>query len=199
MRKQPILAVALGAILASQPITQAGAAVYAEPPVARSQARLVERIQANREWHRGPGPARISGLARRSGMARSRALAWSSGLDWPALLVRTPMGGAPVLRHDHRWCRTRYAHHCRCSRVRPSSAGSQPVLVLGRSLWKPRVLGLLRLEPPGTPPKARGVLLYFARVPSRPPKHLPDLDAVIRPYEGVAIHDGNVLCGRLVR
>ena len=56
MRTQPILAVALGAILASLPIAQAGAAVYAEPPVARGQARLVERIQANREWHRGPGP-----------------------------------------------------------------------------------------------------------------------------------------------
>lgn len=93
-----------------------------------------------------PGPARISRLARRPGMARSRALAWACGLDWPTLLVWTPLGSATVLRHHHRRCRTRHTHHCRCSWVRPGAASSQPVLVLGGSLRKPRVLGLLFLD-----------------------------------------------------
>jgi hypothetical protein len=63
MRKQPMLAVALGVVLAAQPITQVSAAVYAEPPVVVSQARLVERIQGgpHREWHRGPGPRAYPG------------------------------------------------------------------------------------------------------------------------------------------
>ena len=79
-------------------------------------------------------------------MARSRALAWACGLDWPTLLVWTPLGSATVLRHHHRRCRTRHTHHCRCSWVRPGAASSQPVLVLGGSLRKPRVLGLLFLD-----------------------------------------------------
>src|SRR5262245_32301580 len=79
-------------------------------------------------------------------MARSRTVAWAGGLDWPALLVRPPMGGATPLRHNHRRCRARYDHHRRCSRLRPGTASSRPVLVLGRPLRRTRVLGLLLLE-----------------------------------------------------
>ena len=84
MRKQPMLAVVLGVALAAQPITQVAAAAYAGPPVARSQARLVERIQGgpHREWRRGPAPHAYPGWRGAPGMARSRALAWACGLDW---------------------------------------------------------------------------------------------------------------------
>src|SRR5262245_32301579 len=58
MRQHSMLAAALGAVLAAQPMTQVSAAVYAGRPAALGQARLVERVEdrPHKEWHRGPGP-----------------------------------------------------------------------------------------------------------------------------------------------
>lgn len=82
MRKQPMLAVALGVALAAQPITQVAAAAYAGPPVARSQARLVERIQGgpHREWRRGPAPHAYPGW--RGGPGWRGAAPWRGPVGW---------------------------------------------------------------------------------------------------------------------
>ena len=82
MRKQPMLAVALGVVLAAQPITQVSAAVYAERPVARNQTRLVERIQGgpHREWCRGPGPHVYPGW--RGGPGWRGAAPWRGPVGW---------------------------------------------------------------------------------------------------------------------
>ena len=86
MRKQPMLAGALGVVLAAQPITQVSAAVYAEPPVARSRARLVERIQGgpHREWRRGPARTYIRvGAAAHDGVEPRPGVGLWAGLADP--------------------------------------------------------------------------------------------------------------------
>ena len=72
-------------------------------------------------------------------------MARSGRLDRQALLVRASVGAATVLRNYH--CRrcARHADHRRRSRLRPATAGSEPVLVLGRPVRQPRLLGLLQL------------------------------------------------------
>ena len=77
----------LGIALFVQPVTEAGAAVYAEPPFTGSEARLVEQIQdgphrdwhRDRDWRRGPpratliirvGAAAPDGAERHPGVGR---------------------------------------------------------------------------------------------------------------------------------
>jgi hypothetical protein len=90
-----------------------------------------------------PRPARLSRLARRTRLARSSGLAWTAGVERPTLLVWPPLGAATLLRHDHSRRCARHADHRRRGWIRSAATGSQPVLVLGRSLRKPRILGLL--------------------------------------------------------
>jgi hypothetical protein len=73
-------------------------------------------------------------------------LACGTRLLWPPLLVRSPMGAAPLLRDDLRGCRARHDRHCSRSWPGPAAAGSEFVLVLGRSVSEPRLLGLLLLD-----------------------------------------------------
>jgi hypothetical protein len=78
-------------------------------------------------------------------------MAWAHGLEGPPLLVRSTLGAAAVLWDDHRRRRARHAHH-RCGHWGCAGAtGSGPLLVLGRPLREPGLLGLLRLKAPRLP------------------------------------------------
>jgi hypothetical protein len=94
-------------------------------------------------------------------------LACGTQLLWPSLLVRSPLGAAPLLRDDHRRCRARNDRHCSRSRSGPTAAGCEFVLVLGRSVSEPRLLGLLLLDRPRIARRPYGWRLPFPRQESR--------------------------------
>ena len=110
-------------------------------------------------------PARVSRLEGRPGLAWSRSLAWTSRFWGPTLLVRPALGAAAVLRHDCRGRGPRYSHRRRCRRGCAGSACAGPMLVLGRPLREPGLLGLLRLIFGGESRKNTSCLLI--RVASR--------------------------------
>ena len=60
------------------------------------------------------------------------------------LLVRPPLATPTLLRHHRCWCRVQ-SLRWRLSR-HPAAPGSQPLLVLGRPLRPPRLLGLLLID-----------------------------------------------------
>jgi hypothetical protein len=86
MKRHPMMAAALGIALAAQPISQARAAVYAEPAVAAGQAPLVERTQngqgAHGAWHRGPGPGQHAYPGWRGGPGWRGASPWRGPPGW---------------------------------------------------------------------------------------------------------------------
>jgi hypothetical protein len=71
----------LGIALFVQPITQAGATVYAEPPFV-GEARFVEQIQwgPSRYWRGGPGPYASPGW--RGGPGWRGAAYWRGPVGW---------------------------------------------------------------------------------------------------------------------
>jgi hypothetical protein len=88
------MAAMLGIALFVQPVAEAGAAVYAEPPFTGSGARLVERTQDgphrdwrrdwhrdwHRDWRRGPGPQAYPGW--RGGPGWRGAAPWRGPVGW---------------------------------------------------------------------------------------------------------------------
>jgi hypothetical protein len=85
MKKHPMIAAALGITLAAQPLSQARAAVYAEPPAAVGHNRLIERIQTQgvpRDWHRGPGQGQHAYPGWRGGPGWRGASPWRGPPGW---------------------------------------------------------------------------------------------------------------------
>jgi hypothetical protein len=83
MRKHSMIAMALGMVLAAQPLTEAGAAVFAVRPLAHSQARQAEPIQYGGhapDWRRGPGPHAYPGW--RGGPGWRGAAPWRGPVGW---------------------------------------------------------------------------------------------------------------------
>jgi hypothetical protein len=122
-------------------------------------ARMGRRVRrALRSWRATQSSGTRPGT---SGMARWLApwygLARTARLARTALLVRPAMGRPTLLRYH---CRRRRPWHHRnrgCPRRCSTAPGSQSLLVLGRSVRRPRLLGLLLLAATGsTSQSARG-------------------------------------------